>query len=326
MDLLVSNAARERFGALLRTGLGDGKLLTPGEPGAEAAEVAWLSTDLFYGPEARDFFRTVADAPGLAWLQSCAAGADLKIYERLLRRGVRVTASHENAISIAEFVIGSVLRVSQAAEHFAEAQRAHRWAHQDFDELAGTSWCLVGYGAIGQRVAERAQAFGVSVTAVRRRPEPSPFATVVGLDGLAEAVSAAQVVVLARPGAAAEPPLVDDAFLRRLRPGSVLVNVARGNLIDEAALLRGLAESRPQFAILDVFSTEPLPQGHPFWDHPQVVVTPHAAAGGRGRYERNAALLLANLERYRRGEPLPDELTLGDLPDSSAVPAQFRHD
>ena len=95
---------------------------------------------------------------------------------------------------------------------------------------------------------------------------------------------------------------------------------------DEAALLRGLAESRPQFAILDVFSTEPLPQGHPFWDHPQVVVTPHAAAGGRGRYERNAALLLANLERYRRGEPLPDELTLGDLPDSSAVPAQFRHD
>jgi glyoxylate/hydroxypyruvate reductase A len=122
-------------------------------------------------------------------------------------------------------------------------------------------------------------------------------------------VASADVLVLAAPAGPSTDGLVDDGLLARLPAGCVLVNVARGSLVDESALLRGLALGRPAVAVLDVFATEPLPDDHPFWDHPSVRVTPHNAAGGVGRLARQADLFADNLDRYLTGRPLLEDVT-----------------
>ena len=106
------------------------------------------------------------------------------------------------------------------------------------------------------------------------------------------------------------PPLVDATFLAAMAEGSLLINIARGSLVDEAALVAALDRGRPEFAVLDVTVTEPLPSDSPLWSHPRVVLTPHNSAGGWNRYERYDDLLVDNLGRYARGEPLRNEIFL----------------
>jgi glyoxylate/hydroxypyruvate reductase A len=128
-------------------------------------------------------------------------------------------------------------------------------------------------------------------------------------DQLAEVVGLADVIVLAAPSTPDTDNLVDAPFLARTREGAILVNVARGTLVDEAALLEALDQGRPAVAVLDVFRHEPLPEDHPFWTHPSVRVTPHNAAGGGGRLARQATLFAENLDRYLTGRPLLDDVT-----------------
>ena len=159
-------------------------------------------------------------------------------------------------------------------------------------------------------LAVRARAFGARVIGCRRTPSPGdPADLTITPDRLLEHVGEAEVIVLAAPATPATESLVDEAFLARVRPGSVLVNVARGSLVDEDALLDSLDAGRPGTAVLDVFRTEPLPPDHPFWTHPSVRVTPHNAAGGRGRLQRQAELFADNLDRYLAGEPLRNDVT-----------------
>ena len=128
-------------------------------------------------------------------------------------------------------------------------------------------------------------------------------------DRLGSVIGAADVVVLAAPASASTEGLADAAFLVGMKPGSVLVNVARGSLVDEEALLAALDRGMPEAAILDVFVTEPLAADHPFWSHPAVTLTAHNAAGGTGRYGRQADLSAENLDRYRAGRPLLNDVT-----------------
>jgi phosphoglycerate dehydrogenase-like enzyme len=157
-------------------------------------------------------------------------------------------------------------------------------------------------GHIGRAVADRVRAFDGRVIGVRRTPGPDTITPAEVPAALPEA----DVVVLSRPGPANqpgpalahEPALVNVTFLQKMKPGSLLVNVARGSLVDEPALLDALDRGVPEHAILDVFSTEPLPPDSPLWTHPRVTVTPHSSNGGIGRYRRAAELFGHNLRRY----------------------------
>lgn len=273
-------------------------------------DIAWMTVDLWEGgTDAIRAFFIGALRGQVGWMQLSAAGTDNDVFQRLLANGTRLTTSHATAIPIAEYVLQAVLTHYQQPTLWTEARRTRTWAHREFREVHGTSWLVVGLGAIGTGVAVRARAFGANVVGCRRHPTgDEPVDAIVHPDDLHAALGAADVVVLAAPLTDETTGLVDAAFLARMRPGSVLVNVARGGFVDEDALLAALAAGVPEVAILDVTATEPLPADHPFWDHPQVVLTPHSSGTGSGRIARGTERFLANLARYVAGEVLIDEV------------------
>ena len=280
-----------------------------GAAGSGAIDVAWLSNDVFRSPVRAPFSDWVRTAPTLRWVQSGAAGHDGELFESLVARGVRLTTSHATALPIAEYVLAHVLAVYGRHREFAAAAAAHEWRHLDVREVAGSTWLVIGMGRIGTEVSTRARAFGATVIGVRRTPQgDEPVDRLVTPAELPEMVGEADVIVVAAPADASTHHLVDAAFLARLRPGSVLVNVARGSLLDEEALLASLGQGRPGHAVLDVAAIEPLPVDSALWDHPSVTVTPHASGGGLGRFRRSAELFADNLGRYRSGAELRYEV------------------
>jgi phosphoglycerate dehydrogenase-like enzyme len=175
-------------------------------------------------------------------------------------------------------------------------------------EVHGTTWLIFGLGAIGTEVAIRARAFGARTIGCRRFPTGSePVDEMVSPDHILEHVGTADVVVVAAPATPQTRHVIGEAFLSRMTARSILVNVARGSLVDEAALLTALANGAPETAVLDAVAAEPPPPDSPLWDHPGVVLTPHNAFAGEGNDQRNIDLFLGNLRRYVDGEPLVND-------------------
>ena len=282
-----------------------------------AAEVAWPTADLFE-PDAplRPFFAFLLQSTTLQWIQSPAAGVDAPVFAQLVRKGIRLTTSHVTDIPISEYVLRAVLDHYQRPEEWQASSGERAWRRHDFREVHGTTWLVVGLGSIGSATAVRARAFGAHVIGVRRSPTGAePVDRMIRPDGVLGAVGAADVVVLAAPASAETRHLVDAAFLAAMKPGSLLVNIARGALVDEAALVAALDRGTTiEAAVLDVTATEPLPTDSPLWEHPAITITPHDAAGGTGRFARAADLFLENLRRYEAGEPLLHEVTAAELP------------
>ena len=279
-------------------------------PADARPEVAWLSSDLFFGGLIERFFEIVEAAPDFRWLQSAAAGVDLDHYARLMSRGARMCNAHLTAIPIAEYVLRAVLDVFQDADRWRAARADGRWEHHNFREVWRSRWLVIGLGAIGTETARRARAFEAHVTGVRRHPTgDEPVDAMISPAEVPAALPEADVVVLAAPATPETENLVDDAFLAAMKPDSVLVNVARGKLVDDEALLRALDGDRLAAAVLDVFNTEPLDPSHPYWTHPKVVLTPHSSGGGIGRWDRGAELFCDNLRRLLADEPLVNEVT-----------------
>ncbi len=271
-----------------------------------APTLAWATQDLFFSPVARDFMVTLLKSPGLKWLQSASAGVDNPIFGQLVSRGVRLTTSHGQAVGMADYVLAGVLDHFQRAPARREAQAAHAWRRIQIREILDTRWLIVGFGAVGQAVAARAKAFGAHVIGVRRNQGGDPLADeIVAPDRVVEQLPTADVVVLACPLTPATRHMANAAFFAAMRDDVVFVNVGRGGLVDEAALLAGLDAAKPAHAVLDVFETEPLQADSPFWSHPRVSVSAHCSGVGNGQDDRNRDLFLDNLERYLSGTPLP---------------------
>ncbi|MDB5441752.1 MAG: hypothetical protein JWP73_128 [Phenylobacterium sp.] len=280
-----------------------------------AIEAAWANNEVWLGPVARDFSVAILKSPDLKWLQSGAAGFDHPIFGQLVARGVRLATSHGQAVGIADYVLWGVLDHLQRGPERRAAQGAADWKRGlRFRELAGSEWLVIGFGAIGQGVGLRARAFGARVTGVRRNPAPDPAADLIAAQAdIPALLPRADVVVLSVPLTPATRHLVDAAFLAAMKPRSVLVNVGRGGLVDEPALLAALDKGAPEHAVLDVFETEPLPKESPFWAHPQVTLTPHLSGATEGQAARNDARFLDNLRRYLAGEPLLNEADPKDV-------------
>ncbi len=277
-------------------------------------DAAWASSEVFLSPAARAFLTTLLKAPDLRWTQSAAAGFDHPVFAKLVAKGARLTTSHGQAVGMADYVLAGVLDHFQRGPERRAAQTEGAWRPLPFREVLGSVWLMVGFGAVGQAVAARARAFGARIIGVRRDGAAHPLAdTLAPPTAVTGLLPTADVVVLSAPLNASTRHMADAAFFAAMRPQSVLVNVGRGALVDEAALLGALGRGRPAHAVLDVFETEPLQPDHPFWRHRRVALTAHASGVTGAQDVRNEALFLDNLARFLAGEPLLGEADPGDV-------------
>jgi phosphoglycerate dehydrogenase-like enzyme len=280
----------------------DGKLLRPEEV---RADVAYISVDIFFASAAKTYFSTIENGPKVKWMQCAAAGFDNPFILALARKAELYSNSNCAAKGIAEFVMGTVMDHYQPNPARRARQAAHEWRRLAFRDIAGTSWMIVGYGNIGQETGKRAMAFEAHVTGVRRNPRGGePADAMIRPQDMLPLLPRMDVVVLTADSNETTRHIVNAPFLAAMKPGSVLVNIARGALVDETALLHSLERGVPECAILDVFETEPLPADSPFWDHPRVRVTAHCAASSPLMEPRSDAVFLRNLGHYVNNEPL----------------------
>jgi D-2-hydroxyacid dehydrogenase (NADP+) len=253
----------------------------------------------------------MTSAPKLRFVQSFSAGTDQFDKALFVQRGVRLaSAQGANERAVAEHAIALILALTRQLHLARDNQQARRWRGMIGDralreqELGGKTLVIVGLGRIGMRLAALARAFDMRVIGVRRaaRPEPEVADQVVAQADLAQALAQADVVALTCPLTAETEGLISAAALGALKPGAYLINVARGKVVDEAALIAALADGRVRAAALDCVREEPLPAESPFWTLPNVLITPHTA-GETERYEQNVVdILTDNIERLLRGE------------------------
>jgi phosphoglycerate dehydrogenase-like enzyme len=240
----------------------------------------------------------LSQMPRLRVVQALTAGVDW-IRPHLSPSVALCNARGAHDASTAEWVVAAMLGVLRGFPRFTAEQASGRWAYQATDQLATKNVLIVGYGAIGAAVERRLAGFEVTVQRVARNPRPG----VAGLAELPSLLSAADVVVLLVPFTPESKGLADRAFLARMKDGALLVNAARGAVVDTDALVAEVASGRLR-AALDVTDPEPLPPGHDLWSMPGVFITPHVGASTPVSQQRAARLVREQAEAYLRGEPL----------------------
>lgn len=243
--------------------------------------------------------------PGrLKWVYSASVGVDFYppwVLEAPLVTCGRGVASAE----IADYVIAAIYAHSKNL-HAISAHQPSEWKSAPLGRVAGTTLGIVGLGAIGAAVAQRALALGMRVTATRRRRLPSPVAGVAMLETLHAVVASADHLLLSLPATDATRSLIDAAVLKQAKPAAHIINVARGSVLDQDALVAALDAGKLGFATLDVTEPEPLPADHPLWHHPRVRLTPHVSSNYTAVRHVLLDKITADLERFIRGEPPSD--------------------
>ncbi|MFP5341483.1 MAG: D-2-hydroxyacid dehydrogenase [Candidatus Limnocylindria bacterium] len=301
-------------GARLVTVSGEGLADGPLED-VEVMLRGWLSSEAFD--------RLLTRAPRLSWVHSATSGVERALTPAALERGLVVTnARGVFSRPIAEYVLMMILAISRRLPQLLELQHERTWQPLEGAELRDVTVGIVGLGSIGRAVGALATAFGCRVVAVRRRPDggtalpagdPSDddrsFGEVMldrvgGPDTLPELLAESDFIVLAAPLTAETRDMINAATLALVKPGAWLINVARGRLVDERALLRALRDGPLGGAVLDTFREEPLPPTSPFYGLDNVIVTPHTAWSSGRVLDRSVELFCENLRRYAAGEPL----------------------
>jgi phosphoglycerate dehydrogenase-like enzyme len=259
-------------------------------------------------------------AKKLRWIHSPAAAVHQLLIPEVVASDLQVTnATAVHGPVVAEHAIALVLALAKRLDAAARYQQKAEWAQTQMwndrprpREIAGATLGLLGLGAIGREVARLALALGMRVLAIREHPEKSsddPItrfrdARVVGPDQAGQVLSPSDFLVLCAPVTPRTRHFINAGRLARMKPDACLINVGRGALIDDPALLAALRERRLGAAALDVFAEEPLPPGSPYWQMENVLITPHTAAVTEKLWERHYALLSQNLRRYLAGQPL----------------------
>jgi len=282
---------------------------------------AWAEVEVLYSAR---HLPEPGQAPKLKWVQAHFAGVNRWLGHPALAGVALTTASGVHAVRMGEYATQMMLAFAHQMPRLWRAQAvrewAHGWANDAFRELRGATLAVAGYGSIGREAARQARALGMRVLASKRDPSrtadtgwcvpgtgdpagglPERF---YGPDDWRTMLAEADYVLVAAPLTPGTRHLIDRAALRAMRPGAVLINVARGDLVDEPALVEALQSERLGGAALDVFAQEPLPAESPLWNLPNVILTPHIAGLTPLYNERALALFAENLRRYLAGQSL----------------------
>ena len=251
-------------------------------------------------------------AASLRWIYSITAAVDQFLYPELAASGIAISnAGSVHGPVVAEHAMAMVLAVAKRLPSAVRFQDRRKWAMEAIwkerpCEIRGASMAVIGLGSIGAEVASMAAALKMHVIGVREHPERGPESAheVMGYSSLDSAIARAGFVVLAAPLTSRTHHLIDSRRLQLFKPGAFLINVSRGALVDETALVKALRDHRLAGAALDVFAEEPLPRRSPLWKMPQVLITPHTAFLTEKVWERHYELFAANLKRHLAGQAL----------------------
>lgn len=253
----------------------------------------------------RDVF---AMCPKVRWVHSRAAGLDTVLFPALIESEVPLTNGRGVfSQSLGEFALGAILYFAKDLRRMVANQEAGRWEAFDIVEIAGQTVGIVGYGDIGHAVAKRVHPMGMHVLALKRHAakaaDPLLERTYAPSERL-EMISRCDYIVASAPLTPETRGMIGEAEFAAMKPTAVVVNIGRGPVIDEAAMVRALTEGRIKGAALDVFDTEPLPADHPFWTLKNVLISPHCADHTPDWMEQAMRFFLAQFQRFEAGEPL----------------------
>lgn len=245
----------------------------------------------------------------LEWVHSLSAGLENSLFPELVASPLPMTNSRGVfARSLAEWVIAGCLYFDKSFARLAVQKAAREFTPFDVEELHGKTMGIVGHGRIGQLTAERARAFGMKIIALRRRPELSHGDPLIDAaytpDRLLELMAESDFVVCAAPHTPDTTGLIGAAAIAAMKPSAVFINVGRGAVVDEQALIVALQQKKIRGAALDVFTTEPLPKESPFWDLDNVLISPHSADHTATWLNDAMELFVENFERFAAGQPL----------------------
>ncbi len=276
-------------------------------------EVTGASTKHEIHPALQQVYDLLRQSPGLKWVHIHSAGADRQIYQDLMARGVRIsTSSGANAQVVATVALAGLLALARKFPMLWAEQQARQWVPlmgpRMPRDLPGQTATIVGWGPIGQKLGSLLLALGLRVVAVRQKIDPSAPWTEgveqVSFDNLPTVLPRTDWLILACPLTSKTRQLVNASVLAALPPGAHLINVARGEVVDQDALISALQDGHLGGAFLDVFAHEPLPTDSPLWGMSQVMVTPHAAGHSDGNEARVSQMFLDNLRCWTQGQAL----------------------
>ena len=280
---------------------------------APQAEIGWF--DMY---DKKDMAAVISAATGLKWLNSIYAGVDGMPLDLLRERGTVLTnGAGINAITIAEYVVMGMLTVAKGYRDVVRAQERREWLIDSPGkvELFGSKALLLGYGAIGKLIEERLKAFAVDVTVVRRsRPRDSGSPNTLTPDQWRAQLGDFDWVILAVPATPETDGMIGAAELAAMKPTATLINIARGSVVDQDALVAALDSQQIASAFLDVTTPEPLPSDDPLWSLDNAHITMHLSGRAQDKmFVRSAQRFLENLGRWKKGEAVEPrvDLTLG---------------
>jgi phosphoglycerate dehydrogenase-like enzyme len=308
ITVLVLSGPEETQLSMLKK-LPPGVRVVVGSTAAEFAQAAPEAAAIFSWSIAGDVLQQVwRMCPKVRWVHSRSAGLDAVLFPELVASPVPLTNGRGVfSPSLGEFFLTAALYFAKDLPRMLRNQAAERWEQFDVEEIAGRTVAIIGYGDIGRACASRARAMGMKVIAVKRHSSGYADEFVDRTYGPAEideAIAAADYIAVTAPLTPETRGLVGPAQIARMKPNAVVINLGRGPVIDEPALIAALTERRIKGAGLDVFDQEPLPAGHPFYRLSNVLLSPHCADHTADWLDQSMVFFLEQLERFRSGAPL----------------------
>lgn len=276
----------------------------------DSVNVAFFSSDVW--PErSRGMVLSIIKAQNLKWLHTFSAGVDSPFFTQLMERGVQLTNSSGAAASpIAQTAILYMLALSRNVRAWFEHQNKREWERHPFVELDGSRLAVIGMGPIGEEIARLGVALNMTVEGIRRTPSGDEPCPTHPFSELRNVLGRADWVVLALPLTPDTAQMFNPELFGHMIPGSHFINIGRGELVDEDALIAALRSGHLAGAALDVFATEPLPEDSPLWGMDNVIITPHSSGASELSAHRSEDVFIENLPRFLAGAAMKNEIRL----------------